>query len=166
MMPVAQALRARVLAAASVTEAMTDWCDSRGIGCLPLRSQVHVRAEAVSPPAEFAAEAADARVFFRRITLHAGPVPLLDADNWFLPDRLPAAAVEALQGGDTPFGAALPPGRQSRRSIAVLVPPGAVMPAGARPAPGVPLLTLQGIVSLDDRPVAFVEERFRVEALG
>lgn len=166
MMPLAQALRARVLAADSVTEAMAAWCESRGIGRLPLRSEVHVRAEAAAPPPGFTAEAADQRVFFRSITLRAGTVPLLDADNWFLPARLPAAVLAALQESDTPFGTALGPGRQTRRSTGILVPPWAAVPPGGRACAGVPLLTLQGIVELDGLPVAFVEERFRSEALG
>ncbi len=162
----ADALRARLLGADSVTGAMALWCAERGIGALPLRSEVHVRAREAAPPAIFAAEAAGGRVFFRRITLRAGPVPLLEAENWFLPDRLPAAAVTALQSGDTPFGAALAPGRQTRHSTAALIPPGARPVPGARVDPRVPVLVLRGIVALDGRPVAFVEERIRPEALG
>ncbi|TRD23489.1 hypothetical protein [Palleronia caenipelagi] len=164
-MTLADRFRAHVLAANSVTLAMEDWCREHGIGALPLHSAVHIRAdEAELPRGLGLGREAGEEVCFRQITLMAGDVRLLDADNWFLPGRLPAEAVRLLRETDTPFGAALRGGRQTRRSAEVLLPEGAT--GQGHPAPGVALLTLRGVVSLDGRPVSFVEERFRPEALG
>ncbi len=167
-MSLADAFRGYMTAADSVTLAMSEWCRERGIGDLPLRSVVHRRAGLESVPPEFPIrlERGEA-VWFRQITLMAGAVPLLDADNWFLPYRLPATAIAPLLETDTPFGTALQPGRQTRHSTAVLVPDGAgALPVATSPSAEVPLLTLRGVVSLDGIPVSYVEERFRRDALG
>ncbi len=164
----ADAFRARILAADSVTLAMSAWCRERAIGTLPLRSRVHRRAALTGAPEGFPiAIGRDEPVWFRQITLMAGNVCLLDADNHFLPERLAPPAVARLRDSDTPFGAALVPGRQSRRTTRIIVPPDAVRPAGpVEVSAEVAVLTLQGIVDLDDRPVAWVEERFRPGAVG
>ena len=164
----AQALRSAVLGAQSVTAAMTEWCAARGIGQVPLRSHVHLRADAVDPLTEAALLLRPHEpVFFRRITLMAGSVPLLDADNWFVPTRLPESAVALLLETDTPFGTALAPGRQTRKTVRIFVPPGVGdLGRGAEERPDVPLLTLRGVAELDGRPVSFVEERFHRDALG
>lgn len=164
----ADAFRAFILAADSVTLAMTDWCRERRIGALPLRSVVHRRAGIRALPEGFPIRiAADEAVWFRQITLMAGDVPLLDADNWFLPYRIPPDAAATLLDTDTPFGTALLPGRQARRTSAILVPRGAgPLAAEATVAPDVALLALRGVVSLDGRQVSYVEERFRPDLLG
>lgn len=164
----ADRFRAYILAADSVTLAMSEWCRERGIGELPLRSLVHRRAGLESVPPEFPIRLDRGEaVWFRQITLMAGRVPLLDADNWFLPYRMPAGAVAQLLETDTPFGTALQPGDQTRVSTAVLVPEGAAaLAAATTPCSDVPLLTLRGIVSLSGKPVSYVEERFRPDALG
>jgi chorismate-pyruvate lyase len=164
----AEALRTYILAADSVTLAMSDWCREHGIGRLPLRSVVHRRAGIRPLPADFPIRIGhDEAVWFREITLMAGDVPLLDADNWFLPYRISPDAAATLLETDTPFGTALLPGRQTRVSTAILVPEaaGALPPEGVR-SPGVAVLTLRGIVSLDGQPVSYVEERFRPDLLG
>lgn len=164
----ADAFRRYILGADSVTLAMSDWCREHGIGTLPLRSVVHRRAGIRALPEDFPIRIEpDEAVWFRQITLMAGEVALLDADNWFLPYRIPPDAATALLDTDTPFGAALAPGRQTRVSSEVLVPEDAAdPPAGAMRAAEVPLLTLRGIVSLDGRAVSYVEERFRPGLLG
>lgn len=162
------ALRTAVLCAESVTVAMTDWCETHGIGRTPLVSHVHLRADAVDLPADTEVHLrASEPVFFRRITLMAGAVPLLDADNWFLPTRLPDRVVELLLSTDTPFGSALGSGRQTRKTTCVLVPTGAGdLGCGAIERDDVPLLTLRGVAELEGRAVSFVEERFRLDVLG
>ena len=161
-------LRSGVLAALSITEAMGRWCAERGIGRLPLQSRVHLRADTAALPADAPLRLQPGEpVFFRRITLMSGEVPLLEADNWFLPTRLPDRTVQLLLATDTPFGTALVGGLQGRKTTQIFVPPGiGDLGVGAVEKTDVPLLTLRGVVHLDSRAVSFVEERFRMEALG
>jgi hypothetical protein len=46
----------------------------------------------------------------RGIALMRGEIGLLDADNWYIPRRLPKNVNELLETTDIPFGAALPRG--------------------------------------------------------
>ena len=88
-----------------------------------------------------------------------GDLVLSEADNWFLPCRLPAEMARALHTTDMPFGAIVAPLQPSRRTFRVAIAP-ALLDPGAVLEHRAVLLDAQG------RPLAVVRERYRSALLG
>lgn len=159
----------------SVTAALQVWCEVRGLGEGDLHSDVKPESgQKPLPPlgVEILKPKPDETVRHRAITLMRGTVPLLDADNWYLPERLPLRARVLLDTTDTPFGAALAGTLQNRETFSALLPPHIMARFNGRDrirqtimaaAEDVPVLTIRGIVTVDTVPVSFVEERLRPE---
>ncbi len=159
----------------SVTAALQVWCEVRGLGEGDLFADIHPESGQLDLPSlgvDLLKPRSDETVRHRAITLTRGDVPLLDADNWYIPDRLPLQARILLDTTDTPFGKALEGTLQNRETFSAVLPPHimdrfngrtrirqTVMEAGE----GVPVLTVRGIVTVDTVPVSFVEERIRPE---
>lgn len=166
-----QTLKRRVQTADSMTEILRQWCDTHSIGTGPLRSQ-HAVTSGHLPPTACAVDALQLApqesTRHRGIVLMRGEVGLLEADNWYVPERLPESVNTVLETTDTPFGAALPGVGQSRRTLYCGTEP---LPAGATALSdsarqfGPPILTVRAIVVLGDTPVAFVEERLRPQLI-
>lgn len=159
----------------SVTAALQVWCEVRGIGEGDLFSDIKPESgQKALPPlgGELLKPKADEAVRHRAITLTRGDVPLLDADNWYIPDRLPLRARVLLDTTDTPFGAALAGTLQNRETFSTLLPPHIMERFNGRDRirqtilsadPNVPIISVRGIVTVDSVPVSFVEERLRPE---
>ena len=160
----------------SVTAALQHWCEARGLSDGMLWSDVHDWSgrTAISPDGARALDLEDGLVpRHRAITLMRGKLPLLDADNWYVPERLPPEAHRLLTETDTPFGTALAGLHQTRVTVAARVPE-AVLPllggagrdvADLQADPDVPVLIVRGVVRVGDVPVSYVEERFRPELI-
>lgn len=165
-------LKGRVQTADSMTEILRQWCDTHGIGHGPLRSE-HAPASGELPPSPRAIDALQLRseesTRHRGIVLMRGDVGLLEADNWYVPGRLPAEVNKVLETTDTPFGAALPGDGQTRKTLYCDTDPlpsdTAALSDSARKF-GPPILTVRAIVVLGEMPVAFVEERLRPQLIG
>ena len=159
----------------SFTAALQVWCEVRGLGEGDLFSDIHADSGKLDLPplgVGILEPHADETVRHRAITLTRGDVPLLDADNWYIPDRLPVHARVLLDTTDTPFGKALEGTLQNRETFQALLPPHIMARFNGRDRirqtrmsgdPDVPVLTVRGIVTVDTVPVSFVEERIRPE---
>lgn len=146
----AAALADHISRASSVTGALQSWCVTCGLGAGPIRA---VRLPAPSPlSGEAAAPLALAPgevLAARRVRLMRGSRTLAEAENHYVPGRLPDGAAEALERGETPFGRLLAGHGFARRSLGHGLHPG-----------GRFVLETRAVVVLDSRPVALVRELY------
>lgn len=90
----------------TATLALNDWCNSHG---LPGADRVHAQVlqdESIDP-ATYTGRlvvAPDETLRHRRVCLNWGDMTLSEADNWYLPHRLPPAMREQLENSSVPFG--------------------------------------------------------------
>jgi chorismate-pyruvate lyase len=152
----AAALADHIAAAASVTAALQAWCAARGIGAGP------VRAVRLAPPAPLTPEAAaplalapGETLAARRVRLVRGARALAEAENHYVPGRLPEGAAEALERGEIPFGRLLAGYGFARRPIGRRLRPG-----------GRFVLETRALVALEGRPVALVRELYEPALLA
>ncbi|MFD1786266.1 hypothetical protein ACFSC3_01650 [Sphingomonas floccifaciens] len=116
-----------------------------------------VRAERVAGVAEASAQTrallrADTGtpLGFRRVRLLSGDRLLSEADNWFVPSRLPSTMRDMLEGSDTPFGIVITPLSPRRETLTC-----------ERFAGDSILLVRALVLAGDGTPLALVEERYR-----
>lgn len=115
------ALSARLLAARSATRALEAWCAEHHIGDGAVRVQM-VPAPSLPPDAEtleLLRPAPGEALQHRRVVLVRGAVALSEAENWYLPQRLPPGMRQILDTTDTPFGVAVEALRPRRRTTHV-----------------------------------------------
>ncbi|GEM_PF-2788251 len=161
----------------SVTAALQVWCEVRDIGEGELRADLHESSGSRELPlqgVEWLKPQEDETVRHRFITLRRGDAPLLDADNWYIHERLPAEAQHLLDDTDTPFGRALAGTLQNRETPSAHLPSRIMKRFRGREQirntrmyanPTVPVLTVRGLVTIDTIPVSYVEERIRTELI-
>ena len=108
-------------------------------------------------------------VRYRHVQLMCGEHILSEADNWYVPARLPAEANIMLETGDTPFGKAIRSLRPTRLTISAEIlwaPPTAVASASDEINPPRYLVEHRALVLTQDRtPVSEVDERYTREVL-
>jgi chorismate-pyruvate lyase len=153
-----KALAAHLAASPSVTAGLLAWCEARGLGEGPIR--IVARSGGSPPPrlASLLGAGPEERVAFRRVVLGRGAIALAEADNLFLPGRLPPEMREALAATDTPFGTVIAPLGPVRQTIAIT--------HGAAAGPGV-ILRQEALVLSPSGPVlAAVSERFLFALAG
>lgn len=162
-------LKRRIISADSMTSSLREWCEEFGIGEGSLRSD-HSADSGNVPPNRAALDAlqlvAGETVRHRGITLMRGNAGLLDADNWYVPERLPAETNRLLEETDTPFGAAVPHEGQARETLFIDIMPGLrayLDEASRRGDVDKPVIVVRAIVTLSGVPASFVEERLRPE---
>lgn len=175
--PVILHLCETLLTTFSVTAALQVWCELRGLGHGNLFADLHENSGQLELPplgVNMLLPKEGETIRHRSITLQRGDVPLHDADNWYIPDRLPEHARVLLETTDTPFGKALEGTMQNRDTFSMLLPPhvrtrlserdrirGTILHSDET----VPVLTIRGVVTVDTVPVSFVEERLRPELI-
>jgi hypothetical protein len=99
----------------------------------------------------------------RRVQLVRGDLPLVTADNWFLPARLPARMNDVLESTDLPFGAVVAPLNPARRNASIhFSDPG----DGESWGPETILEHRAIVFDGEGQPLAVVRERFRVELVS
>jgi len=116
----ALALNAEILASESATAVLNRWCSAArrapAEGSAATTSDASlVRAERLpvedKPPTDVQRERLGVGpgepVRYRRVRLRCGERILSEAENWYVPARLPAAVNRQLDATDTPFGAAI-----------------------------------------------------------
>lgn len=145
--PVRDAFRDHLARHRSVTEALAEWCRARGIGSGPIRAERLAPEGGAGVPAALAVRPGEALVR-RRVRLVRGAVVLAEADNLYLPGRLPPGVARALDETDTPFFTLLADHGFARDPLA---PP--------REGAGGALETV-AVVTIGGRPVSHVRERF------
>jgi len=104
-------LRSDLLARASATQVLTQYCAQLKLVSPPVIRAVRDRAIEPAPPEVRALLKAgtDEAVGYRRVHLMCGDHVLSDADNWYLPSRLTPEMNKMLDESDTPFGMVVRP---------------------------------------------------------
>ena len=102
----------------SATEALADWCRTRGLAAEPVITARRLADTAPLPDGARAllGIAPDEPVAFRHVLLVCGNLVLSDARNWYLPRRLTPAMNRTLDSTDRPFGAVIAPLQVPARS--------------------------------------------------
>ena len=179
-----------ILAHATATRALEEWCDIIGLSQGPIWARLLAPVEAVPAPADVAADlelTPNETVLLRKVELMRGPVPLARADNWFVPSRLPDTMASELITTEVPFGRLIRPLGGYRIETKVDLPPltdadlwaerrrpavprtafehHAVVCRGAL-APSVDRPGLAGTVKLGNVRLAVVHERFLTTLIG
>ncbi len=151
--PTLLALRDRLVSGATATSVLGRWLADHGIiaptivarrlaaGAASAAGDEDVRARLGAGPEE--------PVLHRHVALCWGDMVLAEADNFYLPGRLPAAMAELLLGSDLPFGAVVAPLGPVRETLATEIFPGDAAP-----------LRLHALLRAGGRPLAEVRERF------
>lgn len=126
------ALEATLAAQPSATAALAQWCAA---GHLADPATIRALADRTPRPAPDSVRAAlgvgaTEPLGFRHVRLACGNVVLSDAQNWFVPARLPPAMNTTLAQTDTPFGTVVAPLHFTRERLAARRGRMAECPAG------------------------------------
>jgi Domain of unknown function (DUF1127) len=159
-----------LLHASTATAALHAWCAAHGLSAGPItavKQDPDRHRYADDDVLDELRPARHERIAYRCVRLVRGLVVLSEADNWFIPERLPPEVRSALEATDMPFGAAIARLRPSRRTYFVRFPElntaseaGTVgSPAGL--SPSTPILEHKAVVLDQNRqPLSVVSERY------
>jgi chorismate-pyruvate lyase len=114
------ALSTRLIANASATDTLLAWCEEYGLSYGPIALDVRQRfAPAIVPDEVMAVldPAPGTTIHYRQVQLMRGTLPLVMAENWYVPQRLMAGMNERLQTTNAPFGTVVAPLRPCRRTL-------------------------------------------------
>lgn len=115
-----QTLNASLLASRSATATLERWCADHGMAAAPrviARRLAGVETPASEETRQRLGVAPSEPVKHRRVELSCGGHVLSEADNWYVPGRLPAEANRLLDATETPFGKAVAALQPFRRTI-------------------------------------------------
>ncbi len=138
-----QTLNASLLASRSATATLEGWCAAHHMSPTPKVIATRVDG-AQKPPSDETRRrlsvSANETVKYRHVRLACGDHVLSEADNWYVPGRLPEEANRVLETTDTPFGKAVQAMQPFRRTFEVTMK-WSPLPEGwesgaAAPAPG------------------------------
>jgi hypothetical protein len=178
-------LSGRILRARTAVEALHDWCEERGIGGGAIRALRRAEPRP-APPSDVVVKALglgrDEQLECRQVCMVRGGTVLMEADNWFIPDRLLPPVRALLKATDLPFGAAIAPLEPSRRTTFLRFPQPALraaardfllhgedadLAASMALAASEVVLEVEAIVlDCQRRPLAVVAERYRASLLA
>jgi hypothetical protein len=173
-----QELSTRLIGGATATETLLAWCEEHGLSHGPITVDVRQRFS----PAVVADDVLTAlepvfgeTIHYRQVRLMRGSLPLVAAENWFVPQRLAAGMNDLLQTTDAPFGTVIAPLHPSRRTLAARAGPLTTDPAEdpERPSdlahPSRPEIILEHIaviLSESGTALALVKESFFFELVS
>ena len=164
-------LNRQLISAQSATATLEDWCANH---CMARPAKIVARRlsgiERAPDPDTRRRLGADKGevVRYRHVQLMCGEHILSEADNWYVPARLPAEANIMLETGDTPFGKAIRSMRPARQTISaeILWAPPAQSTAVDQIEPPRYLVEHRALILTPDRtPVSEVDERYTREIL-
>jgi hypothetical protein len=140
----------------TVTGALGQWCQQKGLGTAPIEARVLSSVSLPGPAPELQSELTaalalepDMPVRMRHVALVCGSLVLVEAMNWFVPHRLTPGIVHALDTTSVPFGQAVA-GLGIRR----------VDIQDRPPEPGVLFVQQAVVCDRDGQRLAFVIEKF------
>ncbi len=116
-----ETLNADLLASASATRTLEDWCADHRMAAEPkvCARRIAGAFKEISPESRRRlAIGEDAPVKYRRVELLCGERILSDADNWYVPGRLTPEMNARLEATDQSFGSVVADLRPHRRTIA------------------------------------------------
>lgn len=176
-----QTLNADLLSHNSATLTLDRWCAAHHLAADPHIVAKLVRGETKTPSAAdlrlLGARSASA-VRYRRVKLTCGTRVLSEADNWYVPARLPPAMNKALDTTDISFGRAVHPLHFKRRTLSAKLlwlplpqgwEMGAAVPAATKGALRIPhhLLQHRAVLTLPDAtPFSLVVETYTANVLA
>jgi uncharacterized protein YjiS (DUF1127 family)/chorismate-pyruvate lyase len=159
-----------LLHASTATEALHAWCAARGLSAGPITAVKQDPDQRRYPDDDMLDELRPERherITYRCVRLVRGLVVLSEADNWFIPDRLPPEVRDLLEATDIPFGAAVARLQPSRRTYFVRfaeLSTAAEAGTGGSAAglsPSMPILEHKAVVLDRNRqPLSVVSERY------
>lgn len=159
-----------LLHASTATEGLHAWCVAHGLSAGPItvvKQDPDRYRYADDDVLDELRPGRHEHVAYRCVRLVRGQVVLSEADNWFIPDRLPPKVRSALEATDMPFGAAIARLRPSRRTYFVRFPElSTANEAGAggcpvRLSPSMPILEHKAVVLDQNRqPLSVVSEHY------
>lgn len=165
-------LNRQLISAQSATATLEDWCAKH---CMASPAKIVARRlsgieKSPDPETRRRLEADHGETIrYRRVQLMCGEHILSEADNWYVPARLPAEANIMLETGDTPFGKAIRSLRPARQTISAEIlwtPPSQSAAAGPVVDPPRYLVEHRALILTPDRtPVSEVDERYTSEIL-
>ena len=119
---VVRELSASLLRASTAREALFFWCEAHGISSGPITVVRREPKELNDPDDDMLEELRPRRdecIAHRSVRLMRGRILLSEADDWFIPDRLPTDIGGVLEATNAPFGAAVARLWPSRRTYFV-----------------------------------------------
>ncbi len=126
--PAVSSLRAALADGDSTTLVLERWCAAHGLAC-PGGLVAQRLPAPVRPPGRarrrWLALGTHEPVRYRRVLLRCGAIVLCEAENWYVPGRLPAWMNRLLNRTTIPFGRVVEPlgFRRHRSSLVALRPP-------------------------------------------
>jgi chorismate-pyruvate lyase len=117
-----ETLNATLLASNSATKTLEAWCGAHhmaGNAVLHARLRRDVQKPVTPEQRARLHIGPEEPVIYRRVDLACGDHVLSQADNWYVPGRLPAAVEKALETSDIPFGRAIQPLHPRRQTFGV-----------------------------------------------
>jgi chorismate-pyruvate lyase len=169
-------LSEHLLHASTATEALHTWCAARSLSAGPITVAKQAPDRPCYPDDDMLDELRldrHERIGYRRVQLVRGQLVLSEADNWFVPDRLPPEVRELLETRNMPFGTAIAQLQPWRRTYFVrFAELSAAWEAGAEESsfvlsPAMTILEHKAVVlDRNRRPLAVVSERYRAALLG
>jgi chorismate-pyruvate lyase len=103
-----QTLNAELLSHDSATVTLEHWCELHRMAPVPrvVAVQLHTESKAPTDAQRLALRVSPTETIrYRHVQLVCGSVVLSEAENWYVPARLPAPMNHLLETTDTPFGA-------------------------------------------------------------
>jgi hypothetical protein len=160
-----------LLQTSTATRALHAWCAARSLSTGPITVVKQTPAQPPYPDDEALDELRpeqQERIGYRRVRLVRGALVLSEADNWFMPDRLPPEVREVLETTDVPFGTAIAQLQPWRRTSFVRFADLSGAPATvAEDRPAMTILEHRAVVlDRNHRPLSVVCERYRAALLG
>ncbi|MBF9232207.1 hypothetical protein [Microvirga alba] len=115
-------LSARIAHARTATATLQVWCEEHGLSQGPITAKrLHEDRTSTIGDEQLPELGAlpDESICHRRVQLVRGGLPLVEADNWFMPSRLPPEMRGILETTDLPFGVVIAPLNPSRRTCSI-----------------------------------------------
>ncbi|WP_146604528.1 hypothetical protein [Rhodoplanes roseus] len=160
----AEELSGRLLLTQLATRALEGWCRERGIadGHIVVRRHDAPAAEALDPTSLAALGGDPSGLTFRRVDIRLAGITLVDAANWYFPERLTPAMRERLRG-DTPFGETIAALKARRTTFFVGIADRDAIEAAVRHGDAAaPIFEHRAVLALaDGTPLSVVHERYR-----
>ncbi len=173
-----QELSRRLCKTPTATATLFGWCEEHRLSSGPVtalcRHRCHPTATARDVIAELNPLPRES-IAYRSVQLVRGGLPLVDAENWFIPHRLTPGMREALEATDVPFGEVIAPLNPTRRTLSVRtrdLPGGSPLShllerqRAERQYPDAILSIDAIVISGSGLPLAYVRENFRPELIA
>jgi chorismate-pyruvate lyase len=173
-----QELSRRLCNTPTATATLFAWCEEHRLSSGPVTVICRCRCQAPAVARDVLTELKPLPrepVAYRSVQLVRGGLPLVDAENWFIPHRLSPDMRDALEATDIPFGDLIAPLSPMRRTLSVRarefpveIPVSHLLETQRveQQHPEAILRIDAVVISGSGLPLAYVRENFRPELIG